>query len=391
MSNMSGLAIKAGFAELIKLSDGHGGHNSLDTAISSLDALPTMPVVEQREVVSSYSNELMRGVLSYNTSPKEVAELSNKLRDLSYRLGMEAYTHLFDLLWRYDELPEDSTAALEARGRFDETGSKVMITAGARIVEVVNGEADTAGVNKDNLIRTAGNVFLYVLKHGGPEMQIKAIEALSHFRGSELKRELDRVARKGDLITKKTVEEAIDGMRAREQLDEALGHKRVFLARYRDESLPKRFIIDIAYESIETLLSGENNRSISGSIENTVAVRQLITLLKSYPDWSRNVFPSEGRHDYENDVERNVLVADIENTLLHVVKRGKKEDLRKEVAEVLAKNGNSEKVKEIFKKIFGRRDSGYDLVRKYTIPEPRAKAKSVPPPPPGSKKANLAR
>ena len=162
MNNMSGLAIKAGLAELIKLSGGHGGSRSLDTAISSLDALPNMPVVEQREIVSSYSNELIRGVLTYNTSPKDVVKLSNKLRDLCYRLGMDGYTHLFDLLWRYDELPEDSSAALEARGRFDETGSRIMITAAARIVEVINGEADNAGMNKDNLIRTAGNVFLYI-------------------------------------------------------------------------------------------------------------------------------------------------------------------------------------------------------------------------------------
>lgn len=375
-------SIDAGLKELIVLADGYGRHNSLNIAISALDTLPNMSLVEQREVVYSYSNELIRGVLSYNVSPTDAAKLVNRLRELSYSLGMEVYTPLFDLLYRYDEIPDDTAESLKARKRFDETGSKIIITAGARIVDVMNGEADLRGMNRGNVLKIAGNVLLFALKHGGPEMQIKAIEALSNFNGSRLKKELDGIAKRGDIVTRKTVEETIDVMRALESFNSAMFHKRDLLRRYSDEYRygPQKFVIDVTYEAVEVLLSRENRRSVEDSIDNRVKIRGLVNMLESVGSWSGGF--SAG------DLES--VVADIENALLHVVKRGKNERSRKEAIEALIKLGDP-KVRDIFKKIFERRESGYDLVVRHTMPEPRRAAKSVPPPLPGKKKKRALR
>ncbi len=364
-----------------------GVRQSADNVLRNISEIYELSMTNQRKAVIELSEALVDGITSETYSVYHFEKLVFELVNLSQKLGLEVYESIFSLMYPYDNLSNKTSQDLANRRRFDGMSMIKAIEAGARAVDIINGSVTLEEQDEERLLKTAEKALLYALKHGGPETKIKAAEALANFGGSEVKIELNEMIKKENenILLKKTIEETIDVISVKEAYERAMNNRKIIVSRYPDESLPQRFVIDIVYESIETLLY---RRNIGKNIECAVATRQLIHLLQSSSHW-RNLFSSENKHDYEKFLELDVILTDIQTALLHVVKRGNNEALQREALEVLANKGGSN-IMDIFKEIFERRERGYDLVLKHIIPKPRAESRSLPPPVPKVKKRTEA-
>jgi len=225
------------------------------------------------------------------------------------------------------------------------------------IAQLRNGELPVCDSLKEKMLKTAQKVLKFTLKHGGPDTKAMARDVL------ELGKEFDISNLVSPLDT------------GREDYNKAMTNFTFFEKRYPHESLPKRFIVDATYESIRKVFSNPN--VVEKNYESSVAVRQLKSLLSSSEDWGRALFPSESDIDYENNLEKDLIITDIQNALLHVVRNGTDHSIRGEVAKTLAENGD-DRVREIFMKMVKTRDEGFDFVKKFTIPKPKKRATKLP-------------
>lgn len=355
----------------------NGEQDKIQYAMQNLDRLWTMPIGAQKRIVADYLDALINGVISYNYEVESKWDFCSKLADVSDRLGMDAYEGAFKIMFRYDNKPCSTSADLALRDKVDNSLKNTIIMFGAKISEIVEGKNIYHNIDTKHMLKTAKKSLVFALKHGGPESKLVAIEAMAFLGGSRLKIMLDKMTENADVITRKTIRDTLDTMRARENYEEILVHRDLIASKYPDVSAPERFVIDAVYESAEKVLSVQNRRSMENNIETMTATRQLVSLLNSSDAWSEQLFCPEGPHDYEKSFVRDTLVKDIQNTLLHVVKRGSGE-LRSEAADALSKNGD-ERVIDIFKKIVKRRESGAELIRKSTIPKPKKRTRPLPP------------
>ncbi|NYZ77320.1 hypothetical protein H0O02_03315, partial [Candidatus Micrarchaeota archaeon] len=251
------------------------------------------------------------------------------------------------------------------------------IQAGARIVAIKESEDVLPGMDRERFLSIAKEVLLHIATKAGPETRVRAIEALANFEGSEVKKRLDVLVRNGDAGIKRIAEDSIAMIREREDLKEALNHERVFVGMYPYEGDPKRFFVSMVYDSVRLLMPAKGDRKITDSAESAAAIRQLVSLISSAPEWKNGVFG-------DDTVQAEILEADIQNALFHFIKRGENNGLRTEAAKALAAN-KDERAIAVFKKIVERKESGFELVGRYTIPKPVVQAKHSPPPVPGRK------
>lgn len=360
----------------------NGDQQAFADAMQKVDRLWLRPTGEQRRFMADLWDSLIEGVNSYKYEVIHIWDFISNLEKISDKLDMEPFENAFKIMYRYDNKPDTSLDDLAMRDKIDKATAGTIMLLGSKLAQIVNREYHYYKFDTERLLKTAKKSLLFTLKHGGPETKIVVIAALAHCRGSDLKLTLDKMREESnDVIIKKAIRDTLDVMRAREEFDNTLNHGDVFIARYPDESVPERLVIDIAYESIKVLFSAENRRSLENTTGTSIATRQLISLFKTSPQWGPQLFSTEHSKDYEKRVELDILMKDIQNALLHVVKRGNNERLRREAAEVLSKS-KDERVVSILDKIVKRGDEGSDIVRDSIIPkirEPATKASAAPP------------
>jgi len=357
----------------------NGNHEAMGLALVELSNLWTKPKGVKERVVSDFWDSLVNGVTSYKYPADIVWNLARNLISESERLEMEGYAELFGALYRYDDVPGRTADDAEKREKIDRHIKHQVISLGAKIAEMVTDKSALRAAHNEKFIKTAEKALLFSLKHGGPETKLVAIDALAHFKGSELKVMLDGLISNDDIITRQHIRDTIDVMRARELYERIQHNHEILLANYHDITSAERFIIDVVYESVKTLLSEDNRREINDTIETATATGQLIHLLDLSENWRSKLFASKVVHEYEKALHGDIIMGDIKDTLLHVVKRGSKEDFRESAANALAKNGDK-RVIDIFDKIVRRGEPGSDFARKSIPPAPKkdtAKKKAV--------------
>ncbi len=364
----------------------NGDPQAFANALHIVDRLWLKPIGEQRKFMADLWDALIEGVNTYKYEVEHTWDFISNMEKVSDKLGMDPFEGAFKIMFRYDNKPDASLDDLAMRDRFDKAMVNTVILLGSKLAQIVNGEYHYYKFDTKRLLKTAKKSLLFSLKHGGPETKIVVISALAYCEGSDLKIMLDKLRENtNDVIIKKAIRDSLDIMRAREELDNSLNHGDVFIARYPDESGPERFIIDAVYESINVLFSVDNRKSLENNIETSTATRQLISLFKSSSQWGPQLFSTEHSKDYEKKVELDILMMDIQNALLHVVKRGENEGLRREAAEVLSKS-EDERVVSILDKIVKRGDEGSDIVRDSIIPKIKRPATQISAAPPAEVK-----
>ncbi len=301
-----------------------------------------------------------------NISYEKLVDLGRSLVKITNRIDAEVYEYLFM------PLVVDSAIDFQA--------SIGVIQAGSKILRIKEGKDKFPGMNIEKFMSTVKTVLLYMAKKKSPEVRSRVVELLSNFNGSDVKQNLDEMTRGKDMWIREAAEESIAIVRAREDLKLAMNHEKAFMGLYPYEGHPKRYFVSAVYGSMRLLMLQTNERKIADTVESVSAVGHLTSLAKSFPSWKEEVF-------YDNPQEAEILKEDIQNVLFHVVKRAGNEGMAREAAAALATQGDK-RVTDIFGKILKRRESGYQLISRYTIPKPKVRARALPPSAPHKKVAS---
>ena len=192
-----------------------GDQESIDNAIRYLDYMWVLPKGAQRRVVADMWESIVDGITSYSYTADDVKNFVRRLSSVSDRLGLEAYENIIGMLYRYDDRPDKTTEDLVVRKSIDAYGVKMIVKTGFMVSQLQEKEGGFYVLDRENFIRNAEKALKFVLKHGGTDSKLRAVEALAHFDGSELRVELNDVLHR-DSSTVFVARESIDINRARE-------------------------------------------------------------------------------------------------------------------------------------------------------------------------------